>query len=88
VSQDNSRIPVLAGVAVAGTGLAHFVAPGLFEGITTSAFPRDTARHLKINGACETAIGVGLVVPQTRKLAILGAVGYVGYLAVNVIRNR
>jgi uncharacterized membrane protein len=83
-----SRLPALAGLALAGTGVAHFVRPELFEGITKSAFPQDTDRHLKTNGAIETAIGLGLVAPKTRRLAVLGTLGYVGYLAVNVARNR
>jgi uncharacterized membrane protein len=89
VSEDKkSRLPALVGLALAGTGVAHFVRPELFEGITKSAFPQDTDRHLKTNGAIETAIGLGLVAPKTRRLAVLGTLGYVGYLAVNVARNR
>ncbi|MDT5077368.1 MAG: hypothetical protein QOJ80_2005 [Mycobacterium sp.] len=83
-----SRLPALVGLALAGTGVAHFVRPELFEGITKSAFPQDTDRHLKTNGGIETAIGLGLVAPKTRRLAVLGTLGYVGYLAVNVARNR
>jgi uncharacterized membrane protein len=79
---------VLTGLAFAGTGVAHFVAPQLFESITRPAFPRDTDRHIKTNGGIETAIGVGLLIPKTRKLAKIGSLGYVGYLAANAIRNR
>ncbi|MGN7778031.1 hypothetical protein ACTJJE_00745 [Mycolicibacterium sp. 22603] len=78
----------LAGVSLVGAGLAHFVAPQLFESITKPAFPNDTARHIKTNGTIETALGVGLLVPKTRKLALLGALGYVGYLGVNAVRNK
>ena len=88
--EKSSRLPVLAvGLAVmfAMTGVAHFVRPQVFEGITKSAFPRDTDRHLKTNGGIETAMGVGLLVPKTRRLATLGTLGYVGYLAVNAVRN-
>jgi uncharacterized membrane protein len=88
VAEKKSRFPALAGLAVAGAGVAHFVAPQLFEGITKSAFPKDTDRHIKTNGGIETAIGVGLLVPKTRKLAVLGTLGYVAYLAGNAIRNR
>lgn len=79
---------VLSGLALAGAGVTHFVAPQVFEPITKPTFPRDTDRHIKINGSLETAIGVGLLIPKTRKLAKLGALGYVGYLAANAIRNR
>lgn len=86
--EKNSKLPTLAGLALAGTGVAHFVRPELFEGITKAAFPTDTARFLKINGGLETALGLGVAVPQTRKLALVGLLGYGGYLAVNVLRNR
>lgn len=85
--EKSSRLPVLAGLLLAGTGVAHFVRPQVFEGITKTAFPRDTDRHLKTNGGIETAIGVGLLVPKTRRLATLGTLGYVGYVAVNAVRN-
>ncbi|BBZ26476.1 membrane protein [Mycolicibacterium madagascariense] len=81
-------MPSVLGVALAGTGAAHFVRPDLFEGVTKAAFPKDTARYLKINGGLETAIGLGLAVPKTRKLAVIGLLGYGAYLAVNVVRNQ
>ncbi|MBJ7340263.1 hypothetical protein [Mycolicibacterium sp.] len=86
--ESSSKVPVLAGLTLAGTGVAHFVRPDLFVGITKSAFPKDTDRYLKINGGLETALGLGVALPQTRKLALAGLLGYGGYLAVNVIRNR
>ena len=45
-------------------------------------------RHIYTNGGIETALGLGLLVPKTRKLAALGSLGYVAYLAGNAIRNR
>lgn len=84
----SSRGATLAGLSLVGAGLAHFVAPQVFEPITKPAFPRDTARHIKTNGTIETALGAGLLIPQTRKLAVLGALGYVAYLGVNAAKNR
>ena len=86
--ESSSKLPSLIGLALAGAGVAHFVRPALFEDITKSAFPTDTDRYLKINGGLETALGLGLAVPKTRKLAIAGLLGYGGYLALNVARNR
>ncbi|GAB7066540.1 hypothetical protein H7J06_05005 [Mycobacterium hodleri] len=86
--EKSSKSATFAGLALAGTGVAHFVRPELFEGITKTAFPTDTARFLKINGGLETALGLGVAIPQTRKLALIGLLGYGGYLAVNVIRNQ
>jgi uncharacterized membrane protein len=90
VPQDskNSRVATLAGLSLAGAGVAHFVRPQLFESITKPLFPEDTARHIMTNGGIETAIGVGLLVPKTRRLAVLGSVGYIAYLAANSVRNR
>jgi uncharacterized membrane protein len=88
VPKANSRGAKIAGLALAGTGLAHFARPQLFESITKSAFPRDTRQNIYINGGIETALGLGLAAPKTRPLAIVGAVGYVAYLAGNVARNR
>jgi uncharacterized membrane protein len=75
-------------LAVAGVGVAHFVKPEAFEAITGQAFPRDTRKHIFIDGGIETAIGLGLSSPKTRKLAVIGLLGYGAYLAGNVVRNR
>jgi uncharacterized membrane protein len=84
----NSSAAVLAGLALAGTGVSHFAKPQLFEPITKSAFPRDTQKFIYINGGIETAIGLGLAVRRTRKLAVGGLIGYGAYLAGNALRNR
>ncbi len=82
-----SRLPVI-GAALAATGLAHFAKPQLFEAITAPAFPTNTRRHVYTNGTIETALGVGLVAPQTRKFALAGVAGYVGYLILSAVRSR
>ena len=86
--KSGSRLVTLAGLGLAGIGAAHYVQPQLFESITVAAFPRDTKQHIYVNGGIETALGLGLAVRKTRKLAIVGALGYVAYLAGNVARNR
>lgn len=83
-----SRAAKFAGLSVAAVGVAHFTSPQLFDDITKQAFPRDTRRHLYINGGIETAIGLGLSSRKTRPLAIVGLIGYGAYLAGNVVRNR
>ncbi|MHC9291137.1 hypothetical protein ACRCUN_01655 [Mycobacterium sp. LTG2003] len=85
---NNSKLVKLVGLGVAGAGVSHFVKPQLFESITKSAFPRDTQKHIYTNGGIETAIGLGLLLPKTRKLAAIGTVGYLAYLAGNAVRNR
>jgi uncharacterized membrane protein len=76
------------GLAVAGVGVAHFTSPRLFEDITRQPFPRDTRKHVYIDGGIETAIGLGLTSRKTRPLAVVGLIGYGAYLAGNVVRNR
>ena len=83
-----SRVAKFAGLAVAGAGVAHFVSPEFFDDITGQAFPRDTRTHVYIDGGIETAIGLGLCARKTRRLAIIGLIGYGAYLAGNVVRNR
>lgn len=86
--KENSRLATLAGLGIAGVGIAHFVNPALFDSITRQAFPRNTRQHIYIDGGIETAVGLGLAAPKTRKLAVLGLLGYGAYLAGNVARNR
>lgn len=88
MSEENSRAATVAGLALTGTGLAHFVAPQLFEGLTESAFPDNTRQYVYINGGIETAVGLGLAARHTRKLGAIGLVGYLIYLVGNVIRNQ
>ena len=83
----SARTPVI-GAALAAVGLAHFARPQAFESITASAFPDNVRRHTYVNGGIETALGVGLAVPKTRRLAVAGAVGYLVYLVVNAVRAR
>ena len=78
----------MAGLGLAGAGVTHFVKPEVFDEMTAQAFPRETRRHVYIDGGIETAIGLGLVSPKTRRLAVLGLLGYGAYLAGNVVRNR
>ncbi|MDH6198048.1 putative membrane protein [Mycobacterium frederiksbergense] len=85
---NNCKLVKLVGLGLAGVGVSHFVKPELFESITKPAFPNDTQKHIYTNGGIETAIGLGLVLPKTRKLAKIGTLGYLAYLAGNAVRNR
>ncbi|MBI5311323.1 MAG: hypothetical protein HZB14_09925 [Actinobacteria bacterium] len=68
------------GVGIAVTGVAHFIAPKLFVPITKGAFPEDTGKWIKRNGASETAIGVAIAAPATRKLGFAGLGVYSAWL--------
>lgn len=75
------------GFLLAATGVAHFVVPDTFEEIIKPVFPKDTAQWVQRNGASETAIGVAMMVPATRKLGKLALLGYLGWLGYNAAQN-
>lgn len=75
------------GAALAAMGLSHFAKPQVFEKITAPAFPQNTRRHVYVNGTIETALGVGMVVPQTRKFALAGVAAYLAYLIFGAVRT-
>jgi uncharacterized membrane protein len=83
-----SKIVGLVGLGMAGIGLAHFVKPDAFESVTATAFPTNTQQYIYIDGAAETVLGLALAVPKTRRLAVIGLLGYGGYLTANVLKNR
>ncbi|MDT5013606.1 MAG: hypothetical protein QOH57_5223 [Mycobacterium sp.] len=83
-----SKIATVGGLGLAGMGLAHFVKPDAFESVTATAFPENTQQHIMTDGAAETILGLALVVPKTRRLAIIGLLGYGGYLGANAFKNR
>lgn len=83
----SAKIPA-AGAALAAAGLSHFLKPEIYEKVTATAFPRNTRRFVYLNGGIETALGVGLVAPKTRKYALAGVVGYLAYLIAGAVRNR
>lgn len=76
------------GLAMAAIGVAHLVRPQLFESISAPVFPTNTRQHVYINGGIETALGLGIAVPKTRKAALAGLLGYAAYLGVNAVRSR
>lgn len=84
----SSRLTTAAGLGLAATGVAHFVAPDAFLGITRGPFPDDTGTWVLRDGACETAIGVAIAVPATRKIGYAGLAAYVGWLGFNVAKHR
>jgi uncharacterized membrane protein len=75
----------LFGLLLAGSGVAHFAAPALFEPVTKVAFPEDTEQWTYRNGATEVAIGLALAGKRTRKLGTVGLLGYVGFLGSRVL---
>ncbi len=86
--QQNSPAAKTAGLALAATGLSHFVAPQIYEGMTKAAFPDNTRSHVYVDGGIETVLGLALASAKTRKIAIAGVLAYLLYLGGNVIRQK
>ena len=76
------------GTALAAMGLSHFAKPEVFEKITAPAFPQNTRRHVYTNGTIETALGVGMLVPKSRRFALAGVAAYLIYLVLGAVRSR
>lgn len=86
-TNESSHRSAYVGFAVAAGGLAHFVWPRRFEPVNTVlGFTQHTRLHVYLNGAIETALGLTLISPRTRKLNIALSIGYPVYLAINAFR--
>lgn len=75
--------PRKLGFVLAALGAAHLAAPDAFEEVTKVAFPENTKDWVLRNGATETVLGAALMLKRTRKLAVLGLLGYTGWLGYN-----
>lgn len=83
----SSKLVTIAGAGLAATGVAHFVAPDLFRGITEPAFPNDVEKAIQINGTIETLVGAAIAIPRTRKAGVVGLGVYGAYLAANMAKT-
>jgi uncharacterized membrane protein len=75
------------GLAIVGSGLAHFIGPQLIEPATKPLFPNNTRRHVYVNGGLEIALGLGLWARRSRRMAAVGLIGYAIYIASNAVRH-
>ncbi|CRK56040.1 hypothetical protein [Alloactinosynnema sp. L-07] len=78
----------LLGISLALTGAAHFVVPKAFESVSRMAFPEETGRWIKRNGATELAIGLALTADRTRTAGAVGLVAYGAWLGSRLLKNR
>lgn len=79
------RDATVMGSALIGMGTLHFVVPGPFDSIVPQEIPGNPRTLTYASGVAEAAIGVGLLVPRTRKRAALAAVAlYVAVFPANI----
>lgn len=75
----------IMGSALIGMGVLHFAVPGPFDSIVPPEIPGDARTLTYASGAAEAAIGVGLLVPRTRRLSATAAVAlFVAVFPANV----
>ncbi|MGU3290946.1 hypothetical protein [Williamsia sp. M5A3_1d] len=77
----------VVGAGLAATGVAHFVVPQAFAGITAQAFPDDTATWITRNGITETVVGTAIAIPATRRFGWIGLGAYVAFLGAQAVRS-
>lgn len=64
------------GGGLALVGVSHFLFPGLWRALSAVPFPRNTARWVRVNGFAESALGVAIVVPRSRRVGVRLAGAY------------
>lgn len=87
-SRPSSKLATIGGAGLAATGVAHFVAPDLFRGITEPAFPNNPDQAIRTNGTIETLVGTAIALPRTRKFGVIGLGAYGAYLAINMAKAK
>ncbi len=68
---------IAASVLFTTAGVAHFAKPDFFESIVPDWFPNRRLAN-QASGAAEIALGLGLLVPRTRRVSALGLAALVG----------
>lgn len=74
---------------MAAVGLAHFARPTSFEPINRRlGFTTNTRRHVYVNGAIETAIGLLAAPERTRPMSATLGAAYGLYLTSSALHAR
>jgi len=77
-------VRIVLGALMCAVGITHFVMPGPFAEIVPSYLPYPHLLVL-VSGAFEIALGAGLFIPRTRRLASIGLVLlYIAVFPANV----
>lgn len=72
-------------VILLGAGTTHFVLPKFYDVMVPPALPGEARTYTYVSGVAEIALGVGVVVPRTRRLASgLAALLFVAVFPANV----
>ncbi|WP_231968744.1 MULTISPECIES: hypothetical protein [unclassified Mycobacterium] len=83
--RQNRPVHAAAGICA---GLAHFLAPSVFEPFNRLAFPRHARAFTYINGGIETTLGILAALPRTRLHAYTLGVCYLAYLTTCIVATQ
>jgi uncharacterized membrane protein len=67
------RSPLAAAAMFTSAGVSHFAKPDFFEAIVPDWFPNARLTN-QVSGAAELVLGLGLLVPKTRRLSAYGLI--------------
>jgi uncharacterized membrane protein len=82
---DGSRQAYVMGAGLIAMGVLHFATPKGFDSIIPEEIPVSKRALTYASGAAELAIGVGLLVPRTRRASALAAAAlFVAVFPANV----
>jgi uncharacterized membrane protein len=84
----SERWALIAGLALAGSGVAHLLRPGAFESVNRMAFKDNIRAHVLINGSIETGLGVALLNSRTRRIALAVTALYLTYFNASLLYRQ
>lgn len=83
-----SRTRQRMGLFASLIGVAHFVAPQVFDPINRLGFPNHARTFTYINGGIETALGLLTAHPRSERLSAVVSACYVTYLTTAIVLTR
>ncbi|OBK37782.1 hypothetical protein A5658_03885 [Mycobacterium sp. 1245111.1] len=79
---------VLGGLTFAVSGVAHLLCPRAFEWVNRRAFKDSIHTHVIINGIIETALGLAVLNPLTRRVAYAATGAYLTYFTASLLHRQ
>ncbi|OBH78750.1 hypothetical protein A5681_06815 [Mycobacterium scrofulaceum] len=76
------------GLLTSSIGVAHFLAPRIFDPFNRLGFPNHARIFTYVNGAIETALGVLTLRAGTRRPTAVLSACYITYLTISILRAQ
>ncbi len=84
----SARTPRALGLLGGLIGVAHFLVPRIFDPFNRLGFPNHARTFTYVNGAIETALGVLLLRPHTRRPVTVVSACSITYLTISILRTQ